>query len=65
MGRAVPKLIKRRAHQLLSLMKDKFSDNFEHNKKVLDEVLSKMPTEISNHDKNLMAGYITRLLDKH
>jgi len=45
-------------------MPDKFSNNFENNKKVLDEILKKLPVAISDHDKNLMAGYITRLMDK-
>ena len=58
MGRIKTKLIKRTGEELLQKYPDKFSDDFKDNKKILPEV-----TEMhSKKFKNVISGYITRLM---
>jgi len=56
MGRIKSKLVKRTARSLLS--ENKFTDNFEENKKILNKILP------SKKIRNQVAGYIARLVKK-
>jgi ribosomal protein S17E len=55
MGRIKSLLIKRTANQLLE-GEHNFTDDFEHNKKLLQDIMPSKPT------RNRIAGYISRLL---
>jgi len=57
MGRIKSLQIKRTAKKLLA--KNKFSSEFEENKKLLSQYI-----ETSKKTKNSIAGYITRLVKK-
>lgn len=58
MGRIKTMLIKRTANTLLAKFPGKFKDNFEDNKKLAEEF-----AEIhSKKLRNVIAGYITRLV---
>jgi len=57
MGRIKTKQIKRIALQLIELHRDKFKNNFEDNKKLVEE-FAEIP---SKKMRNVIAGYITRL----
>ncbi len=58
MGKVRPIAIKRAAKELVELYADRFSTDFEENKKVIDEL-----TEIgSKRVRNRTAGYVTRLM---
>ncbi|MEM4244682.1 MAG: 30S ribosomal protein S17e [Candidatus Nanoarchaeia archaeon] len=60
MGRIKTMLIKRTVNSLLAKYPDRFKDNFEENKKIVEEV-----AEIhSKKLRNVIAGYITRLVKK-
>ncbi len=60
MGRIKTMLIKRTVNSLLAKHPDKFKDNFEENKKLAEEV-----AEIhSKKLRNVIAGYLTRLVKK-
>ncbi len=54
MGRIKTTVIKRTGERLVE--REEFSDNFEQNKKLLNEI---MP---SKRMRNMIAGYITRLV---
>ena len=56
MGKAVPKAIKMRVIELLEEIPEKFSIDFEANKKVLDAL--KMP--FPKVDRNMMAAFVAR-----
>lgn len=58
MGRVRPLHIKRAARELLERYPDKFSTDFEHNRKILDEILK----EVGKPLRNRIAGYISNLL---
>ena len=58
MGRIRPTYIKRVARQMLELYPDKFSRDFEHNKRLLNELVDLKSKSL----RNRVAGYITRLL---
>lgn len=58
MGRIKTKLIKRITFDLLEKHGDKFKDNFEENKKIVENHLSASSKKI----RNVIAGYITRLI---
>ncbi|MGB9675317.1 MAG: 30S ribosomal protein S17e [Candidatus Nanoarchaeia archaeon] len=60
MGRIRPGFVKRQAQELLTLHQNKFSSNFESNKKVLNEI-AEFPTKKL---RNLIAGYITKEMKK-
>jgi small subunit ribosomal protein S17e len=60
MGRVRPLYIKRAAKLLLERYPDKFSPDFEANKKVLDEMLKNVGKPL----KNRIAGYISNLLSQ-
>lgn len=60
MGRIKTKLIKRTGEELISIYQDKFSGDFEDNKKLLPGL-----AEINSKKlKNIIAGYITRLVKR-
>ncbi len=58
LGKVRPAYIKRTARKLLQLYPDKFTDDFEHNKKVVTE----LTIVDSKRVRNRIAGYITRLV---
>ncbi len=57
MGRIKTTLIKRNVHELIQMYPEKFSNDFNENKKLVTET-----TELySKKLRNVMAGYLTRL----
>lgn len=56
MGKVRPTFIKRIAEELVKKFPDKFTDDFDHNKKVVDEVADVTTV----HVRNRIAGYVTR-----
>jgi len=60
MGRVKPKFIKSLAEKLLEMYPDRFTENFEENKKVVAE-LADIPSKTV---RNKVAGYITRLVKR-
>lgn len=58
MGRIKTALIKRLTHQLIKEHKDEFKKNFNENK----EVVSKLMDVPSKKMRNIIAGYVTRLI---
>ncbi|MEM2192794.1 MAG: 30S ribosomal protein S17e [Candidatus Hadarchaeales archaeon] len=61
MGRVRALFIKRVARNIISQYPDKFTTDFSHNKKVLDELIS----HVSKTMRNKIAGYITTLLKQN
>mgnify|MGYP000159064464 CR=1 FL=1 len=60
MGKVRPRFIKATARKLLELYPDKFTADFEHNKRMVQEL-----TNItSKRLRNRIAGYITRLVKR-
>lgn len=58
MGKVRPAYIKRTARKLLEIYPDKFTDDFETNKRLVQEL-----TDITSKTvRNRVAGYITRLV---
>lgn len=60
MGRIKTTQIKRVAHKLIELHGKEFTDNFEENK----IIVSKFVNVYSKKLRNIVAGYITRLVKK-
>jgi small subunit ribosomal protein S17e len=60
MGKVKNTAIKTLAEQLILEHTKKFNDDFEHNKKVLDELKPIKSKKI----RNIIAGYITRRMKK-
>ena len=60
MGRIKTQIVKRYAKLLLEKFPDKFTDDFESNKRVLMELAEIRSTKL----RNQLAGYITRLMTK-
>ncbi|MEM4598197.1 MAG: 30S ribosomal protein S17e [Candidatus Diapherotrites archaeon] len=58
MGKAVPRIIKNRAKELLELYPEKFSTDFEKNKASLKE----LGVQLTKLEINLTASYIARLI---
>ncbi|MEM4662781.1 MAG: 30S ribosomal protein S17e [Candidatus Diapherotrites archaeon] len=58
MGKAVPKIIKNRAKELLKLYPDKFTTDFEKNKNFLKSI----KVQLTKLELNLTASYIARLV---
>ena len=56
MGRIKTTFIKHLTQQILEKHRDKFSDDFEHNKKKVAELTDIQSKEV----KNRVAGYVTR-----
>ncbi|MBU0963324.1 MAG: 30S ribosomal protein S17e [Nanoarchaeota archaeon] len=60
MGRIRTSKIKSTTKDIMEINKNKFKGEFEHNKKALMEVAD-IPTK---HLRNVIAGYITKLVNK-
>ena len=60
MGRIKTTLIKRTALELLERHPDSFKDNFEENKKIVDELAEIKTKKL----RNSISGYITRIVKK-
>ena len=60
MGKAIPRLVKQRARELLKKFPDSFKNDFDANKKILAEL--NLP--FSKRELNLIAGYIARIKKK-
>ena len=60
MGRIRTAKIKSVTGDIIDANKDKFKPNFEHNKKILADVAD-IP---SKHLRNVIAGYITKLMNQ-
>ncbi len=60
MGRIKTKLVKRTGEELISTYQDKFSGDFEDNKKLLPGLAEMNSKKL----KNIIAGYITRLVKR-
>jgi len=58
-GKVRPAYIKRTARTLLEKYPDKFTADFEHNKRVVGELL-----KTTKRVRNRIAGYITRLMKR-
>ncbi len=61
MGRIKTQLIKRKTYELLKQYGERFSDNFDENKKKVDELIPKASKKL----RNIIAGYMTRLIRKN
>lgn len=60
MGRIKTILIKRVGHRLMELHGREFTDNFEKNKELVNRLVSAPSKKL----KNIIAGYVTRLVKK-
>ena len=60
MGRVKTAFIKRVTRELMNLHGDKFTDNFERNKEIVDGLVSTPSKRL----RNVIAGYITKLVKK-
>lgn len=60
MGRIKTKLIKRKTHAILEIHRDKFTEDFEQNKKIVDQYVQVESKKL----RNSLAGFITRLKKK-
>ena len=60
MGRIKTTLIKRTANTLIKKYPEKFTENFDENKKAIAEVAEVQSKKL----RNVIAGYITRLTKK-
>lgn len=58
MGRIKTTLIKRLTFELLDKHGDKFKDNFEENKKIVENYIDVPSKKL----RNVIAGYVTRLI---
>ena len=58
LGKVRPTYIKRAARKLLELYRDKFTTDFEHNKRMVEELTNIRSKTL----RNRVAGYITRLI---
>lgn len=60
MGRIKTALVKRTGEQLSSKFPDRFKADFEHNKKALGDIANIHSKKL----RNVIAGYITKLVKK-
>ena len=58
MGKVRPEHVKRIAKELVQRFPDKFTTNFENNKKLVKEFTNLSSTKL----RNRIAGYVTRLV---
>ena len=58
MGNVRPEKVKRVASELFTKYPDKFTTDFEQNKKILEPILSTQSKSL----RNTIAGYLTRLV---
>jgi len=61
MGRIKTQLINRITHKLINLYGSRFTDDFIKNKLVLNDLISAPSKKL----RNIIAGYITRLIKKN
>lgn len=61
MGNIRTTQIKNVSERLVKIFPDKFTNDFEHNKKAMDEILKIQSKTI----RNKVAGYITHIVDKN
>jgi len=60
LGKVRPELIKRIARELLSMYPDKFTKDFEYNKRVVETLTTVSSVKV----RNRIAGYITGLMNR-
>ncbi|MBM4241087.1 MAG: 30S ribosomal protein S17e [Euryarchaeota archaeon] len=60
MGNIRTSFVKRMAKDLIETHADKFSNDFEENKKMVEE----LSTVSTKHLRNKIAGYVTRLVSQ-
>ena len=61
MGRIKTQLIKRTSHELISKFGEEVKDNFDENKKIVENY-----SDVSSKKlRNIIAGYITRLKNRN
>jgi len=60
LGKIRPTFVKRIAEELVKKFPDKFTTDFEHNKKMVDEVADVATVKV----RNRIAGYVTRYRKK-
>jgi len=60
LGKVRTRLVKRLAEELVYAYPDKFTTDYQHNKKVVDELVE----GLSKRMRNKVAGYITHLISK-
>ena len=60
MGRIKTAFIKRVTHELMKLHGNEFTEDFEKNKKIVNNLVSTP----SNRLRNIVAGYVTKLVKK-
>ena len=60
MGKVRTRLVKRLAEELVYTYPDKFTRDYEHNKKMVDLLVS----GLSKRMRNRVAGYITHLISR-
>ena len=58
MGKVRPTVVKRTARKLLTKYPDVFTDSFEENKKIVDQLIEYQSKRV----RNRIAGYITHLV---
>ncbi len=58
MGRIKTVQIKRITHELMDLHGSKFTDNYEKNKEIVNKLISTPSKKL----RNVIAGYVTRLV---
>ncbi|MCE4615387.1 MAG: 30S ribosomal protein S17e [Desulfurococcales archaeon] len=58
MGKVRPTIVKRTARKLLLRYPSVFTDNFEENKKIVDQLIEYQSKRV----RNRVAGYITHLI---
>jgi len=61
MGRIKTQLVKRKTYELLRKFRDKFTADFETNKQRVNELIP----DSSKKLRNIIAGYLTRLIKKN
>lgn len=61
MGRIKTALIKRVTRELMNTQGGRFTNNFEENKKIVNKIVSTPSKKL----KNIIAGYITRLVKEN
>ncbi|MBL7101046.1 MAG: 30S ribosomal protein S17e [Nanoarchaeota archaeon] len=57
MGRIKTTLIKRTANTLIKKYPDKFTENFQENKKIVEELVEIQSKKL----RNILAGYLARI----
>ena len=60
MGRIKTQLVKRVSHELIEGKEEKFTKDFDENKKIINSMADVPSKKI----RNIVAGYVTRLIKK-